>query len=230
MSEKTLVLFQRLILFLVVVLVSVALLNKTGGLPKLGDGDGPQWMKQVGTWVTSEVKVPYWAFVILLLTGIPFWMGLLKSARRASLDPGDSGEIGISYVEDAFQGVIWNWRYDPSGDVSEVLDLQCYCPSCRKALVWRETTYTPLGPVALVACDHCGFSKGLEGKRKVVITTVLQNIRNNHESGRWRDRVGRFQARPGDSNEPSEDEVTEENPPEPKKSSDASNPFGDQKS
>jgi len=190
MNDRSLVLLQRLILGLLIVLVATGLLVGAGVFEGRLEGDSGEMLSQVAEWVAAEVAVPYWAFVFLLLTGIPFWLGLLKSVRRAAVEgAAGKGDDALQYREDHFQGVIWQWNYDPVEGTSLVRDLICCCPSCRKPLVWRENTFTPLGPVALVACEGCGFSKGLEGKRKVVIDMVQRNIRHQHQTGGWQSRL-----------------------------------------
>ncbi len=146
-----------------------------------------------GAVLTTDIRVPYWAMIVLLACCAPFWIGLIRRLQPE----GQAGDepAADDYKEDAFLGVTWHWDYNPStGDIE---DLRCICPRCFEPATYRENSFTPLGPVTVAQCRTCGDIRDLKGTRKQALATVRNQIQDKLRRGMFRDVVRRQRARAG---------------------------------
>lgn len=118
--------------------------------------DLPQWL------VISGPITLFFMLIFLLVIGVK----ILEPKYRL-------------YKEDLFYDVIWRWSWRGS----EVVDLWCYCPTCKAMLYVDDenckTTATLNEKITFFVCHDCGERergrlKG--GNRRYVLNTIKRDI------------------------------------------------------
>ena len=182
MTDDGFKIVKRVIILLLLAVVGVAVWHqvaaRSGHPEEVRDTLG-----HIGGVFLLEVKVPYWVLLILLLTGLPFWFGLLRKVREWRRRTADEELLAEHYLADQIQGVRWEWEFDGPGEVE---DLHPVCPKCGARLTPRENAYTPLGPVTVVGCPPCDYTRDLRGKTRQVMADVRREIERKLADGTFR--------------------------------------------
>ena len=131
----------------------------------------------VSNWILCLLAVLFIGLVVLI--GVIVW-ALARPASESAR--GLQGPGWKSYRTDFFDGMKWNWRYDPSeGSVVTIVGLYSLCPLDLTQLVF-EPSYDSVS----FMCETCGRKFGpFPGDRQYVLARIERQIHRKIRTGDW---------------------------------------------
>lgn len=137
------------------------------------------YIQIIWDWFTAPVVVSR-AFVILplsLLVLVAAWqLRSLIIKRRAPKPP-----AWLSYREDEFEGAIWRWEYDGSGQIEHLI------PYCKKCDCTLEARQFGLGHPVEMFCVDCNYSYSAFSihvtpryAHTIILRLIDRNMRRNY--------------------------------------------------